>query len=87
MNIDNARKMEMMARPSPCEGCPNNTRCGYDLLACRMFEHYVHSGYVSPNLTRVPTRKIFNNVFYESDDLTVRDLRKELRKQARRDGV
>lgn len=81
MNIDNARKMEMMARPSPCDGCPNNTRCGYSLLACRAFQHYVNSGYASDHLTKVPTRKIFNAVFYEDDDLTLKDLRKQLRKE------
>lgn len=81
MNITNDRKMEIMARPSPCDGCPNNTRCGFELMACRAFEHYVHSGYFSPNLTRVPNRKIFNAVFYEGDDLSLKDLRKQLRKE------
>lgn len=80
MNISNARKLEIMARPDPCTGCHNNTRCQFELLACRAFEHYVHSGHTNNNIARVPTRKIFNAVFYENDDLSLKDLRKQLRR-------
>lgn len=84
------RKLESMARPAPCEGCFNNTRCGFELKACRSFQHYVNSGGISYNLTKVPTRKIFNEIFYEDEELDrkeLSELRKELRKQARREAV
>lgn len=80
MNMTNDRKMELMARPDPCTGCHNNTKCGYELLACRAFEHYVHSGYTGKNIARLPTRKIFNAVFFEDDGVSIRELRKQLRK-------
>ena len=82
------RKLERMARPDPCQGCVNTTRCQFELKACRSFQHYVNSGGISYNLTKVPTRKIFNEIFYEDDDeKTVAQLRKELRAQLRRDEV
>jgi len=78
--VIDVRKLEKMARPDPCTGCPNNTRCRFELIACRAFEHYVHSGYFSEKLLREPTRKIFNAVFYEDDQLSLKQLRKQLRK-------
>lgn len=83
------RKLERMARPDPCQGCINTEYCKSELRACRSFQHYVNSGGISRNLTKVPTRKIFNEIFYEDDDLdkSMRELRKELRAQLRRDEV
>lgn len=84
------RKLLNMARPAPCDGCINNTRCGFELKACRAFQHYVNSGGISHNLTKVPNRKIFNEIFYEDEELdrkALTALRKQLRKEARMEGV
>lgn len=84
------RKLESMARPDPCTGCKHNTRCGFELLACRAFQAYVNTGTLSATLKREPNRKIFNQVFYEDDmedQKTLAELRKELRKQARLEAV
>ena len=85
---NDVRKLLAMARPAPCEGCINNIRCGFELKACRAFQGYVNSGGISYNLSRVPNRKIFNEIFYEDDDeKTLAQLRKELRKEARLEAV
>ena len=85
---NDVRKLLAMARPAPCEGCHNNTKCGFELMACRAFQGYVNSGGISYNLSRVPNRKIFNEIFYEDDDeKTLAQLRKELRKEARLEAV
>ena len=85
---NDVRKLLAMARPAPCEGCINNTRCGFELKACRAFQGYVNSGSMSYNLRKVPSRKIFNEIFYEDDDeKTLAQLRKELRKEARLEAV
>ena len=84
------RKLEQMARPAPCDGCVNNTRCGFELMACRAFQAYVNTGTLSATLKRVPSRKIFNEVFYEADlqdQQTLAELRKKLRKQARLEAI
>lgn len=84
------RKLERMARPAPCEGCKHNTRCGFELMACRAFQAYVNTGTLSENLKRIPTRQIFNQVFYEDDEKdqqTLAELRKQLRKEARLEAV
>lgn len=84
------RKLEQMARPAPCDGCAHNTRCGFELMACRAFQAYVNTGTLSATLKRIPNRDIFNQVFYEDDDQdqeTLAQLRKKLRKQARLEAV
>jgi hypothetical protein len=84
------RKLDRMARPAPCEGCKHNTRCGFELKACRAFQAYVNTGTLSMTLKREPSRQIFNQVFYEDDEQdqkTLAQLRKELRKQARAEAV
>jgi hypothetical protein len=84
------RKLERMAQPAPCDGCVHNTRCGFELKACRAFQGYVNTGTRSPNLARIPNRQIFNQVFYEDDiedQKTLAELRKQLRKEARREAV
>lgn len=74
------RKLERMARPDPCQGCINAPKCKAELKACRSFQHYVNSGGISHNLTKVPTRKIFNEIFYEDEELTMAQLRAQLRR-------
>jgi hypothetical protein len=74
------RKLERMARPDPCQGCINTEYCKSELRACRSFQHYVNSGGISHNLTKIPTRKIFNEIFYEDEELTMAQLRKQLRR-------
>lgn len=84
------RKLEQMARPAPCDGCKHNTRCGFELMACRAFQAYVNTGTLSASLKREPSRQIFNQVFYEDDlqdQQTLAELRKKLRKQARLEAV
>jgi len=84
------RKLEQMARPAPCDGCVNNTRCGFELMACRAFQAYINTGTLSMTLKREPNRKIFNQVFYEDDvqdQKTLAELRKELRRQARLEAI
>lgn len=81
MNMTNDRKMELMARPDPCTGCHNNTKCQFELLACRAFQHYVYSGYTGKNIARLPTRKIFNDIFFEDNPMTMRQLREQLRRE------
>lgn len=83
--VMNITRLELLARPAPCDGCEHNTKCALDLKACRSFQHYVHGGVVSKNFSRVPTRSIFNEVFYEDDDKTFAQLRKDLREQLRRE--
>jgi len=84
------RKLDRMARPAPCEGCIHNTRCGFELKACRSFQGYVNTGAISKNLARVPNRRIFNEIFYEdeiNDQKSLVELRKQLRKEARLEGA
>lgn len=84
------RKLERMSRPDPCTGCKHNTRCGFELKACRAFQAYVNTGTLSQTLKRIPNREIFNQVFYEDDQAdqeTLAELRKKLRKEARRGAV
>lgn len=84
------RKLDRMARPAPCEGCHNNTRCGFELKACRAFQGYVNTGSISKNLAKVPNRQIFNEIFYEDEELDrkqLSELRKQLRKEARLEAV
>ena len=75
----NVNRMELLSRPAPCDGCQNNTKCALDLKACRSFQYYVETGSINKHLSRVPTRVMFNDVFYEEKQLTMRDLRKQLR--------
>jgi hypothetical protein len=75
----NEYQWELLSRPSPCDGCQHNTKCGFDLKACRTFQYYVQTGRINPHLSRIPTRSMFNSVFYEEEELTMRELRKQLR--------
>lgn len=75
----NEHRWEILSRPSPCDGCQNNTKCALDLKACRSFQYYVQTGSVHRNLSRVPTRSMFNDIFYNDNELTLRELRKQLR--------
>jgi hypothetical protein len=77
----NITRMELLARPAPCDGCEHNTKCGYDLKACRSFQYYVETGSINKNLSRVPTRGMFNAVYYEETEFTMRELRKQLRSE------
>lgn len=74
------RKLELLSRPDPCQGCNNTDYCKSELRACRSFQHYVNSGGISENMTKVPTRKIFNEIFYEDQELTMAQLRAQLRR-------
>lgn len=89
-SVTDIRTFLKMANPAPCDGCIHNTKCGFELKACRSFQGYVNSGGISYNLPRVPNRKIFNEIFYEDEDLdrkALTALRKQLRKEARMEGV
>ena len=81
--MDNRMRNEyaraLLARPAPCDNCPNNTKCALDLKACRMFQHYILTGSINERLSRVPTRGMFNNVFYEDEEFTMAELRNQLR--------
>jgi hypothetical protein len=81
--MDNRMRNEyaraLLARPAPCDGCRNNAKCALDLKACRTFQHYVLTGSINVNLSRVPTRGMFNNVFYEDVEFTMAEMRKQLR--------
>jgi hypothetical protein len=83
--MDNRMRNEyaraLLARPAPCDNCPNNTKCALDLKACRTFQHYILTGSINTSLSRVPTRGIFNNVFYEDEEFTMAELRKQLRSE------
>lgn len=88
--VIDVRKLERMARPAPCDGCIHNTRCGFELKACRAFQGYVNTGSRSPNLARIPNRKIFNEIFYEDEEMDKKELselRKQLRNEARLEAV
>ena len=75
----NVNRMELLSRPAPCDGCQNNTKCALDLKACRSFQYYVETGSINKNLSRTPTRQMFNSVFYADTEFTMRELRKQLR--------
>jgi hypothetical protein len=77
----NINRMEMLSRPAPCDGCQHSTRCGFDLKACRSFQYYVQTGAISQNLSRVPTRSMFNDIFYDDTEFNLRELRKQLRRE------
>ena len=77
----NEYKRALLSRPSPCDGCHNNTKCALDLKACRTFQHYVLTGSINSRLSRVPTRVMFNNVFYEDVEFTMAEMRKQLRSE------
>jgi hypothetical protein len=83
--MDNRMRNEyaraLLARPAPCDGCRNNTECALDLKACRTFQHYILTGSINERLSRVPTRGMFNNVFYEDEEFTMAELRKQLRSE------
>jgi hypothetical protein len=44
-----------------------------------MFQHYILTGSINERLSRVPTRGMFNNVFYEDEEFTMAELRNQLR--------
>jgi hypothetical protein len=75
----NTTRLELLARPAPCDGCEHNTKCGYDLKACRSFQYYVETGSINKGLSRNPTRQMFNSVFYADTEFSLRELRKQLR--------
>ena len=83
--MDNRMRNEyaraLLARPAPCDGCRNNAKCALDLKACRTFQHYVLTGSISPSLPRTPTRAMFNNIFYEEQEFTMAEMRKQLRSE------
>jgi hypothetical protein len=70
---------ELLARPAPCDGCRNNAKCALDLKACRTFQHYILTGSINASLSRIPTRGMFNNVFYEDVEFTMAEMRNQLR--------
>jgi hypothetical protein len=79
----NISRLEILARPAPCDDCHHNTKCALDLKACRVFQHYVSTGSFLQNTKRIPTRGIFNEIFYE-DEPNFQDAaaeRRRLRKQ------
>ena len=69
----------LLARPAPCDNCPNNAKCALDLKACRTFQHYVVTGSINAGLSRMPTRSMFNDVFYADEEFTEKVLRTQLR--------
>jgi hypothetical protein len=71
----------LLARPAPCDNCPNNAKCALDLKACRTFQHYVVTGSINAGLSRMPTRAMFNDVFYADEEFTEKVLRIQLRKE------
>jgi hypothetical protein len=75
----NTNRMELLSRPTPCDGCEHNTKCALDLKACRSFQYYVETGSINKSLSRNPTRQMFNSVFYADTEFTMRELRKQLR--------
>jgi hypothetical protein len=77
----NEHRWEILSRPAPCDGCKNNTKCALDLKACRSFQYYVQTGGINSGLSRVPTRSMFNDIFYDETEFTLRELRKQLRKE------
>jgi hypothetical protein len=77
----NEHRWEILSRPSPCDGCEYNTKCALDLKACRTFHYYVLTGTISKGLKRTPTRRTFNEVFYEDEGKNLKDLNKQLRKE------
>jgi hypothetical protein len=79
--VMNTSRLELFSRPAPCDGCENNTKCALDLKACRSFQYYVETGSINKTLSRVPTRGMFNDVFYEENQLNMRELRKQLRSE------
>jgi hypothetical protein len=83
--MDNRMRNEyaraLLARPAPCDDCSNNAKCALDLKACRTFQHYILTGSINASLSRTPTRSMFNNVFYEEQEFTMAEMRKQLRKE------
>jgi hypothetical protein len=77
--VTNPARLELFSRPAPCDGCQNNTKCALDLKACRSFQYYVETGSINKSLSRIPTRQMFNSVFYADTEFTMRELRKQLR--------
>jgi hypothetical protein len=81
----NASRLEILSRPAPCDDCKHNTKCALDLKACRVFQHYVSTGSFLSSKQRIPSRLVFNEIFYEDepDFVNLSEERKRLRKQFR----
>ena len=56
-----------LIKPCPCDSCELYYKCKKELLACKSFFSYVHSGRIVWN-NRNPTRKIWQKIYVEDGD-------------------
>ena len=49
---------------SPCQDCQHKYKCDEQRLACSQFRFFVNTGAISESIHRVPTRKIYIDIFH-----------------------
>lgn len=70
LNIDNVLE-EVLAEDCPCDDCPNRMTCAVEKMACRVFAFYTRKGYYGTTVPRVPSYKIYNQIFNDVDDTDI----------------
>ena len=78
MNIELA--VEILSKPSPCDGCTGRKKCGELGLACNVFAIYVETGRIAHSIPRQPTAQLFDDVMDDNLPKTKAEWRKEMRK-------
>jgi hypothetical protein len=58
---------EELFKPSPCDNCKNWTKCKNELLACKPFYSYVHSGRFVYG-EKAPSRHLWQRIYLEDSD-------------------
>ena len=56
-----------MREPCPCDKCDQKYKCDEGELACRAFAYFVRFGTFQDYTARVPTKQLFNKIFFEDD--------------------
>jgi hypothetical protein len=54
----------VISKTSPCEECQHKYKCEEKRLACSQFRYFVNTGAISEAISRMPTRKIYVDIFY-----------------------
>lgn len=67
MNLNASHYMQEINKPCPCDDCRHYYDCKHQLLACRQFFTFVHSGRFMSG-PRAPTRKIWLRLYAEDHD-------------------
>jgi len=59
---------EVLNEKLPCSNCDKRVQCDIERKACVDFMHYSNSGRFGKLHDRVPTRQIYNTIFWENDE-------------------